>query len=171
MAKYYLLVNFFGTPKKRVGMSDAEMSAIPKWSVGSFWTNVPCGASGAIHSSSANALTASAKLSMSAHASETITIGGVSQTVTQRKDATALNLVDDKWRYCAAPESGSGKGGNYIVTDSAHKVMWTNIHEDFDTYVTASKLTDNEVKFQNPRKKGPSQQTSEEPMNPPGSTL
>ena len=27
MAKYYLLVNFFGTPKKRVGMSDAEMKS------------------------------------------------------------------------------------------------------------------------------------------------
>ena len=169
MAKFYLLVNFFGTPEKRAGMSDAEKRAIPKWSQGSFWTNVPCGDNGAIFSSSATALTASAIASMSANETQTITIGGVSQTVAQRKDATALNLSDDKWRYCASPYSGSNKGGNYMVTDSQHKVMWSSIHEDFDTYVTASKLTDDEVKFQNPREKGSSAQTSQSPLNPPGS--
>ena len=56
-----------------------------------------------------------------------------------------------------------------MVTDSQHKVMWSSIHEDFDTYVTASKLTDDEVKFQNPREKGSSAQTSQSPLNPPGS--
>ena len=151
-------------------MTDAEIRAIPKWTKGSFMITLPVGDGGDTYSSSVNALTASAKASMSVNLAGSFTVGGVSKTYAQRKDYTHLSASDDTWHYASPPNSGSNGGGIYTVVDDDWKVVWSSVWEDFDTYVTASKVHPDDVKYNHPKNKGNQRSTGDSPVSPPGST-
>ena len=164
MPTYTLTVNKFGNPQKTGSFDDTKRRAIPRWAQSQFQQVVTT-------SGSATALTASAKLSASAHESETITHAGSSQAISALRDKGTLTA--DKWWY-AASAGEDGKGNNYNVLDEQMNVIWSTVHDEWVGYSGSGKLTADEVRYENPMKVGPTRNTGDSdtsPLNPPGSPL